>query len=86
MFIGAGEKHVAGFSSVNIQAEKDIVATDNGKLDLANAGGLRLQSSETGYFYRRSPEHRQCDWKNKYRALGRRRAADGSRHRRKTGD
>ena len=48
MFIGAGEKHVAGFSSVNIQAEKDIAATDNGKLDLANAGGLRLQSARLG--------------------------------------
>jgi hypothetical protein len=78
MFIGAGEKHIAGFSSVNIQAEKDIAAIQRTANSTHNAGGLRCSWRDCTD--RRSPEHRQCDWKNKYRALARR-AADGSRHR-----
>ncbi len=48
MFIGEGEKHIAGFSSVNIQAQKDIETGGKGKLDLANAGDLQLQSARLG--------------------------------------
>ncbi|MEO6823654.1 MAG: hypothetical protein ABI167_02805 [Nitrosospira sp.] len=48
MVIGEGEKHIAGFSSVYIQAEKDITASGSGKLDLANAGDLQLQSARVG--------------------------------------
>ncbi|PTR08034.1 filamentous hemagglutinin family protein [Nitrosospira sp. Nsp5] len=48
LFIGEGEKHIDGFSSVHIQAQKDIVATGDGKLDLANAGDLQLQSARLG--------------------------------------
>ncbi|SCY19286.1 filamentous haemagglutinin family protein [Nitrosospira sp. Nsp13] len=48
LFIGEGEKHINGFSSVHIQARKDIVATGDGKLDLANAGDLQLQSARLG--------------------------------------
>lgn len=48
LFIGEGEKHIDGFSSVHIQARKDIVATGDGKLDLANAGDLQLQSARLG--------------------------------------
>ena len=48
LFIGEGEKHVAGFSSVHMHAQKDIAATGDGKLELANAGDLRLQSTRLG--------------------------------------
>lgn len=48
VFMGEGEKHIAGFSAVNIQAAKDIAATGNGTLDLANAGDLQLQAARLG--------------------------------------
>ncbi|KIO50353.1 filamentous haemagglutinin family protein [Nitrosospira sp. NpAV] len=48
LFIGEGEKHIDGFSSVHLQARKDIAAAGDGKLDLANAGDLQLQSARLG--------------------------------------
>ncbi|HVW65277.1 MAG TPA: filamentous hemagglutinin family protein [Nitrosospira sp.] len=48
LFIGEGEKHIAGFSAVQLQAQKDIEATSDGKLELANSGDLQLQSARLG--------------------------------------
>jgi filamentous hemagglutinin family protein len=45
LFIGEGQKHIAGFSAVHMHAQKDIVATGDGRLGLANAGDLRLESA-----------------------------------------
>ncbi|SFW10905.1 filamentous haemagglutinin family protein [Nitrosovibrio sp. Nv17] len=48
LFLGAGDKHVSGFSGVLLQAQGDIAATGDGRLDLADAGDLRLQSARLG--------------------------------------